>query len=50
MAARSARTTLPLFRHLVQAAIDAHVDFVLLAGDLFHKRTVEARTFVQTAF
>lgn len=37
------------FRHLVQAAIDAHVDFVLLAGDLFHKRTVEARTFVQTA-
>ncbi|MHB1317303.1 MAG: metallophosphoesterase family protein [Anaerolineae bacterium] len=37
------------FRNMVQAAIDAQVDFFLVAGDLFHKRTVEARTFVQTA-
>lgn len=37
------------FQQMVQAAIDARVDFLLVAGDLFHKRTVEARTFVQTA-
>lgn len=37
------------FREMVHAAITARVDFMLVAGDLFHKRTVEARTFVQTA-
>jgi exonuclease SbcD len=37
------------FRDMVQVGIEARVDFVLLAGDLFHKRTVEALSFVQAA-
>jgi len=37
------------FRDMVRVAIDEQVDFVLLAGDLFHKRTVEAQSFVQAA-
>ncbi|MBN1401855.1 MAG: exonuclease SbcCD subunit D [Anaerolineae bacterium] len=36
------------FRHLVVDALDKHVDFLLLAGDLFHKRTVDPLTLYLT--
>ncbi len=29
------------FLHIVEQALEEDVDFVLLAGDLFHKRTVD---------
>jgi exonuclease SbcD len=32
------------FIDVIERAIAAHVDFVLLAGDLFHKRSIEALT------
>lgn len=35
------------FDALVQDALDRRVDFVLLAGDLFHKRSIEPRTLFQ---
>ncbi len=37
------------FRDMLRDALDARVELVLLAGDLFHKRDVEPRTFVQAA-
>jgi len=37
------------FREMISTAVQQRVDFVLLAGDLFHKRTVEAHSFVQAA-
>ena len=37
------------FRDMLQDAIASRVEAVLLAGDLFHKRDVEPRTFVQAA-
>lgn len=37
------------FWHMLQDALSSGVELVLLAGDLFHKRDVEPRTFVQTA-
>ncbi|MGI6367740.1 MAG: metallophosphoesterase family protein [Anaerolineae bacterium] len=36
------------FRDLTLTAIDRSVDAVLIAGDMFHKRNVDARTFVQS--
>jgi DNA repair exonuclease SbcCD nuclease subunit len=35
------------FHHIVDAAISANVDFVVLAGDLFEKRAIDARTLNQ---
>ncbi|MFO7917136.1 MAG: DNA repair exonuclease [Anaerolineae bacterium] len=35
------------FEQMAEDAIDHEVDFVLLAGDLFHKRTVDPRTLLQ---
>mgnify|MGYP000844961927 FL=1 len=35
------------FRHMAEDAIARQVDVVLLAGDLFHKRTVDANTLYQ---
>lgn len=35
------------FVHIVDAAIGANVDFVVLAGDLFEKRSIDARTLNQ---
>lgn len=35
------------FKQMADDAIDHQVDFLLLAGDLFHKRTVDARTLLQ---
>ena len=32
------------FHHVIDVAIDEKVDFVLLAGDLFHKRAIDAMT------
>ncbi len=37
------------FWHMLQDALASRAELVLLAGDLFHKRDVEPRTFVQTA-
>ncbi len=37
------------FRDMLQDALASGVQAVLLAGDLFHKRDVEPRTFVQAA-
>ena len=36
------------FHHMIGVAIDEQVDFVLLAGDLFHKRAIDALTLNQT--
>jgi len=38
------------FRALVRDAIERKVDFLLIAGDLFHKRIIEPRTFVQAQY
>jgi DNA repair exonuclease SbcCD nuclease subunit len=35
------------FTYIIDAAIDARVDFVILAGDLFEKRSIDARTLNQ---
>ncbi len=35
------------FVHILEAAIQAEVDFVILAGDLFEKRALDARTLNQ---
>lgn len=35
------------FRHVCDHAIQSRVDFMLIAGDLFHKRAVDARTMTQ---
>lgn len=35
------------FLHIVDVAIDANVDFMILAGDLFEKRAVDVRTLNQ---
>lgn len=35
------------FRHVCDHAIQSKVDFLLVAGDLFHKRAVDARTMMQ---
>ena len=35
------------FEHLVCATIDCHADFLLLAGDLFHKRAIDPLTLWQ---
>jgi len=35
------------FVHIIEAAIQAQVDFVVLAGDLFEKRALDARTLNQ---
>ena len=35
------------FRRMADDAIERQVDAVLLAGDLFHKRTVDANTLFQ---
>ena len=35
------------FIHLTEDAIERQVDFVLLAGDLFHKRSIEPQTLTQ---
>ena len=35
------------FEALVEDALARRVDFVLLAGDLFHRRVIEPRTFLQ---
>ncbi|MEZ4729465.1 MAG: DNA repair exonuclease [Caldilineaceae bacterium] len=35
------------FHHIVDTAIDANVDFVVLAGDLFEKRSIDALTLNQ---
>ncbi len=32
------------FRHIVDAAIDADVDAVVISGDLFHQRSIDAET------
>ncbi|MBC7315229.1 MAG: exonuclease SbcCD subunit D [Chloroflexi bacterium] len=38
------------FAHLVEEAIRQRVDALLLAGDLFHKRTIEPRTLLQASY
>ncbi|MCD6520815.1 MAG: exonuclease SbcCD subunit D, partial [Anaerolineae bacterium] len=38
------------FERLVDDALAREVDFVLLAGDLFHKRTIEPRTLLQASY
>lgn len=38
------------FEHLVQEAIRRRVDALLLAGDLFHKRTLDPRTLLQASY
>ncbi len=38
------------FEHLVHEAIQRRVDALLLAGDLFHKRTLEPRTLLQASY
>ena len=35
------------FHHVIDVAIREKVDFVLLAGDLFHKRAIDALTLNQ---
>jgi len=35
------------FEHIVRQAVEEQVDFVLLAGDLFHKRTIDPPTLLQ---
>ncbi|MCS7260814.1 MAG: exonuclease SbcCD subunit D [Anaerolineae bacterium] len=35
------------FEYIVQRAIEEQVDFVLLAGDLFHKRSIDPPTLLQ---
>jgi exonuclease SbcD len=35
------------FHHVINVAIEQKVDFVLLAGDLFHKRAIDALTLNQ---
>jgi DNA repair exonuclease SbcCD nuclease subunit len=35
------------FEHIVQRAVGEGVDFVLLAGDLFHKRAIDPPTLIQ---
>lgn len=35
------------FKEVCDYAIDARADFMLIAGDLFHKRSVDARTLMQ---
>ena len=35
------------FEYIVQRAIEEQVDFVLLAGDLFHKRSIDPLTLLQ---
>jgi DNA repair exonuclease SbcCD nuclease subunit len=35
------------FKHVCDHAISSRVDFLLIAGDLFHKRAVDARTMMQ---
>ncbi len=35
------------FHHIIDAAIEANVDFVILAGDLFEKRAIDALTLNQ---
>ena len=35
------------FEHLAQCAMDEGVDFVLIAGDLFHKRAIDPPTLIQ---
>ncbi len=35
------------FMHVCEHAISSRVDFMLIAGDLFHKRAVDARTMTQ---
>lgn len=35
------------FRHVIDAALAEQVDFVILAGDLFHKRAIDALTLNQ---
>ena len=34
-------------RHVIDAALAEQVDFVILAGDLFHKRAIDALTLNQ---
>lgn len=38
------------FVHIIEAAIQAQVDFVVLAGDLFEKRALDARTLNQAMY
>lgn len=35
------------FHYIIDEAVDAHVDFVILAGDLFEKRAIDALTLNQ---